>query len=547
MKTLLARRARLTSVAVLLTAISFCAPGVGLAKITPWTKCEVSKIKLVGKVAAQLLKCHAQAAKKGVATDQECLDKGATAFTEKIATYEEKSPCQWVGEADSSLSTVQLAVAAVVETLRPGSAASSCDSKRLLEAANKAGKLAMTYAALTQGEAEGSDTAKSIAKIGNLRTVLNAAYAKLDLKCIEGVSASSVFAGLHGMVGKAAHRGACTIVCPGQFDECFLADSAQECVASSGCTAWYSAGTCAGKQCTPGTRCTPPDDPCAIGFCAIDGECEVQQPSNCGAAGCDSSTGTCNYSPPSPPGTFECDPLKRNNCAYDETKCETARCVASGNGTTCQRAVCQGGGRCVNGSCEDKCLSTSDCHKGGTHLCEEATCGFQVNSEGQVICDDAPVNTCCFKPLTCADPDPCTNDACYDGACHNDPIQCPQGQSCQEGACVAPTPQPTNTPNPTPQPTGGPCTQQADCTNGEVCRLDNQTCGTPLGSVCADCSYFGSDSVRYRCIFAVADYRNVLSGCRSVCGESGYCMSWGAGCGIGAYSSGIGCGDYYTY
>jgi cysteine-rich repeat protein len=77
--------------------------------------CQSAKLKAAGKLAASLLDCHSKASKKGIAVDEECLNKALVKLNDPskgaFAKAEAKDGCVTTGDAGST----QTAVVAFVE------------------------------------------------------------------------------------------------------------------------------------------------------------------------------------------------------------------------------------------------------------------------------------------------------------------------------------------------------------------------------------------------------------------------------------------------
>ncbi|MBI1825088.1 MAG: hypothetical protein HY287_14865 [Planctomycetes bacterium] len=76
--------------------------------------------------------------------------------------------------------------------------------------------------------------------------------------------------------------------------------------------------------------------------------------------------------------------------------------------------------------------------------------------------------TCKHTAISCIDPDPCTVDTCVNGLCQHTPIDCGSGKVCYQGLCYTP------------------CSTAAQCDDGIACTAD--TCDTsppaPIDGIC---------------------------------------------------------------
>ncbi len=71
------------------------------------------------------------------------------------------------------------------------------------------------------------------------------------------------------------------------------------------------------------------------------------------------------------------------------------------------------------------CAEDTDCDDGNPCTVDICT------PDGEALCESVP-----SSELACDGGDPCSTYACVAGACVASPVQCPEGESCDQGACV---------------------------------------------------------------------------------------------------------------
>jgi hypothetical protein len=87
--------------------------------IAPKSKCSSKKYALVGKKALGKAKCQAKAVGKGIAVDPECVAKVEGKFSTGWAKAESAGGCNSTGDEGSLESTVDAAIAGIVDALGP--------------------------------------------------------------------------------------------------------------------------------------------------------------------------------------------------------------------------------------------------------------------------------------------------------------------------------------------------------------------------------------------------------------------------------------------
>ncbi len=217
-------------------------------------------------------------------------------------------------------------------------------------------------------------------------------------------------------------------------------------------------GACDDSRCDDG-------DPCTLDRCRDDGRCEhVPDPADpvCACRGIDCDDG--------------------NPCTRDG--CRDGACV---NTFDPDLPNCGGPGCQAHSDCDDRNACTVD-------VCDQSAGCVYIPSANRTPCDDrdaCTTNDICLAgncvggaARTCDDNDPCTRDACRDGACLHLPdtslpgcgacsdASCDDGDPCTvdacdaNGACV-------NRFDPTRPGCGEPgCRTNADCEDGNRCTLD---------------------------------------------------------------------------
>ena len=135
----------------------------------------------------------------------------------------------------------------------------------------------------------------------------------------------------------------------------------------------------------------------------------------------------------------------------DGNPCTDDRCTA-GKGL-CEGAMvcenpavqCPDGQSCVSGACVATVTDDMD----GEPVCGDRSCDpGETEASCPQDCPDAPIGCgkVCSTNAQCDDGDSCTIDTCTPGTglcagtmiCTNTPVQCPEGQTCSNGACSNP-------------------------------------------------------------------------------------------------------------
>jgi hypothetical protein len=268
-----------------------------------------------------------------------------------------------------------------------------------------------------------------------------------------------------------------------------VCDGAETCQAGA-CTAGST------LDCDDGNACTT--DTCdAVGGCGhtaipgcvpctVDATCGDGDP--CTADFC--STGTCQHTT-HPNGT---------SCA-DGTVCNGAETCQAGTCTPGTPLVCNDGNACTTDSCDPSGGCQAVALADGTGCADGTVCNGAETCQSGVCTPGAP--------LTCADGNPCTNDACNaltgcqfpagtDGTPCADGTVCNGAETCSGGSCTAGTPLTCDDSNPcttdacdavdgcqfTPLPPGTSCDDATVCNGAETCASGTCTAGTPL--TCTD-------------------------------------------------------------
>ena len=183
--------------------------------------------------------------------------------------------------------------------------------------------------------------------------------------------------------------------------EAFACNTDEDCAPGETCMGGICEGmcepACEGKNCGPnqcGGECGYCLDgvPCVDGVCDCDPQCDGKQ---CGADGCGGFCGACD------PG---CNCVG-GQCECCEKQCAGKNCGDDGCGGQC--GSCQLGEECIDG----QCTVPPECN----HECDL----------DQIGCDGIKTWTCV------ADADDCRKKVMAD---------CPEGQECEAGECVVPTP-----------------------------------------------------------------------------------------------------------
>src|SRR5262245_56159130 len=104
-------------------------PAVEAAGALEGAACPSRKVAATARKPEARLKCHEQAATRGIAVDPICLAKTETRFTEKFARAENNPPCFFTGEGPAVEATIDANVDGLVASLRPVLTASRCAGK----------------------------------------------------------------------------------------------------------------------------------------------------------------------------------------------------------------------------------------------------------------------------------------------------------------------------------------------------------------------------------------------------------------------------------
>ena len=195
-----------------------------------------------------------------------------------------------------------------------------------------------------------------------------------------------------------------------------------------------------------------------------------------------------------------------------EDSCVAGQCGhAPGNGAPCDDGdPCTLGDTCAVGACQG---APKECSaEEGSCAPEACVAGECVATPDDDLCDDGDPCTddtcaaggCVHAPATgppCDDGDPCTTgDACAEGSCGGEPVQCDGGPgSCLVGACVEGACD--YTPDDTLCDDGNPCTadtcagaghcghtaQSGACDDGDPCTAPDACAGGECGGPAIDC------------------------------------------------------------
>ncbi len=202
--------------------------------------------------------------------------------------------------------------------------------------------------------------------------------------------------------------------------------TADDCDPESGCFHQFLDGPCEdGTPCTEGDHCE--NGQCVPGElvceCASDGDCIDQDDDD-----------LCNGVLSCVDGFCVLDPESVVTCEVSEDPCLTIECNPKTG--ACDETVAPDGEACDD---EDKC-TTED-------LCQDGECVGQAKS-----CDDKspctndscdPELGCIFEPTSggaCNDGNKCTaSDACKDGVCIGQEIDCEDGNPCTDNYCLPAT------------------------------------------------------------------------------------------------------------
>jgi hypothetical protein len=192
-----------------------------------------------------------------------------------------------------------------------------------------------------------------------------------------------------------------------------------------------------GTTCDDGAPCTS-GDRCAAGVCeaGTGNTCDDANP--CTSDGCDTD-GTCVYTNNQRP----CD--DGNRCTTDDA-CFGGSCggdsLDCNDLSDCTKDSCDPGTGCVNapraGSCDDSdtCTVGDVCTEGVCVSGAARECGNPGNVCQSATCD--AVEGCILEILSgpCNDQNACTsNDACIEGVCGGEVIECNDGEACTDDFC----------------------------------------------------------------------------------------------------------------
>ena len=266
-----------------------------------------------------------------------------------------------------------------------------------------------------------------------------------------------------------------TDVCPSAAG-CAHTDNSAPCDDGDACT---SGDTCAAGSCAPGPAMGCNDgNPCTDDACDPAKGC-VTSPNS---SPCDDGS-VCTVQDTCAGGVCDkglaktCDD---NNACTDDSCDEVKGCVSLANAVTCSDGnACTAGDTCKDGACAsgqavecvdanpcttDVCLAASGCQ----HLANKAACDDGDACTVQDVCADS--KCVAGEPQTCADGNPCTDDACEPakGCTHvNSEKDCDDGNKCTlEDHCLAGNCVPGKAPA---CDDGNPCTT-ATCDPGQGCQ-----------------------------------------------------------------------------
>jgi len=231
--------------------------------------------------------------------------------------------------------------------------------------------------------------------------------------------------------------GGCGVTCAPSGDSCSGATcrcaggsacgSGASCCAGVGCvdlqTDPFHCGTC-DHACNPGNSCVAGQCVCgatgmdctgATAVCCADGSCSPSGSCTCGGTTCSFPTVCC--------GSTCVDSRSDNaNCGMCGHACTTPL-ACSGGACACQGAVCNAGDSCCASGCANTSNDPNNCG-----MCGKRCRTGEVCSGGQCLCGN----------VQCADSQLCCGGACVSqsvtncGACNR---TCKMGESCAQGQC----------------------------------------------------------------------------------------------------------------
>jgi hypothetical protein len=215
---------------------------------------------------------------------------------------------------------------------------------------------------------------------------------------------------------------------------------------------------CSGSVCRP-TSCKGLDDgvPCGYGIqngSLIDGLCcagvcvaQYTDPSNCGSCGTSCGGGTCNYGYCSPAG---CNPACRDDQVCASGVCVGSVCDPSAASSyfsfygppSCQADDGTVGHCCGSGACEEIANDPQNCGGCGIQCPEGQTCDNGACSGGGTQCGPNNLNSFCdlangLSSICCAGIG-CTDTSADPSNCGSCGAACSQGQICSGGVCGMP-------------------------------------------------------------------------------------------------------------
>ena len=309
-------------------------------------------------------------------------------------------------------------------------------------------------------------------------------------------------------------------------DPCTTGDTCKKAVCTGKPATCDDANACTADSCNPqnngcnhSARIGPCDDgdacseqgTCKDGVCKSAPKCDDGNP--CSKNTCDTKTGKCASTLFSD-GTF-CDDGDTCSNANKCTKgvcgggVATCDCTDAGDckddGNPCTQPACSAGkcGKTVatdGASCDDNNACTK------TTTCQTAVCTPQANATTDCadgnpctadLCD-AKTGKCSHPPLnaSCDDGNKCTaNDACADGSCKGQPLDCTDDNRCTNDSCDA-----AKGCEHTPLSDGSKCNDDDACTAGDTCQKavctgkkttcdDNNPCTNTACTTVGGCAY----------------------------------------------------------
>ena len=217
--------------------------------------------------------------------------------------------------------------------------------------------------------------------------------------------------------------------------------------------------------CTTGQECND-GDLCTIDNCTFDGACHNDPQPGCGEACVVDAD--CNDQDPC---TF--NRCETNRCAFPfDPDCGANPCVTvadCNDGDECTIDICNPDRNLCEHppvpSCGEPCVGDEDCDDG--EPCTDDICNPDTDK-----CILVPIPDCerCFGPADCGDDNYCTDDTCPEGACVyvpnvlacDDSDFCTESDACSEGECVG---------------------EPVDCDDLDPCTIDTCDAVTGCGSV----------------------------------------------------------------